>query len=146
MCVCVVCGVSRVVCVVWVGRWGGWDGEGRGSIDNGGWVLDPMCCDVFRLGCPTYTAKPMGRILAKCSLMPSSLGVHPSTCDVCVACGVSRVVCVCVVWVGRWEGWDEEGEGGIDNGGWVLGPMCCDVFHLGCPTYTAKPMGRMVAE
>ena len=31
---CVVCGVSRVVCVVWVGRWEGWEGEWEGVIDN----------------------------------------------------------------------------------------------------------------
>ena len=39
---CVVCGVSCVVCVVWgvaVGRVGG---EGEGGIDNDGWVLGPM--------------------------------------------------------------------------------------------------------
>ena len=65
----------------------------------------------------------------------------------CVVCGVSRVVCV--VWVGRWEGWDGKGEGeggGIDNGGWVLGPMCCGVSHLECPKCTVKPMGRIVAK
>ena len=45
--------------------------------------------------------------------------------------------------VGRVGG---EGEGGIGNDGWGLGPMCCDVFHIGCPKYTAKPMGRIVAK
>ena len=59
-------------------------------------------------------------------------------------------MCVCGVGgaVGRviWKrkGWG--GGGGIDNGGSVVGPMCCDVFHLGCPKYTAKPMGRIVAK
>ena len=91
---CVVCGVSRVVCVVWVGRWEGWEEEGVGGIDTNGWVLGPMCCDVPHLGCPEHTAKPMGRILAKLSLAPSSLGVHPITCDVCVCV----CVCVCGVW------------------------------------------------
>ena len=98
VCVCVVCGVSRVVCVVRVGRWEGWEEEGVGGIDTDGWVLGPMCCDVPHLGCPKYTAKTMGRIVAKSSLAPSSLGVHPITCDVCVCvcvvCGVSCVVCV----------------------------------------------------
>ena len=79
-----------------------------------------MCWDVPHLGCPKDTAKPMGRIVAKESGVPSTLGVHPSTCDVCVVCGVSCVVCV--VWGGRGEGWEGEGEGGIDNGGWVFGP------------------------
>ena len=72
--------------------------------------------------------------------MPSSLGVHPSTCDVCVVCVVCLVLCV---WWGGggWERWDGEGEGwggggGIDNGGWVLDPMCCNVFHIGCQKYT----------
>ena len=70
MCVCGVCGVSRVVCVVWVGGGKGGMvkgkvGEGGGGIDNGGWVVGPMCCYVFHIGCPKYTAKPMGRIVAK---------------------------------------------------------------------------------
>ena len=137
--------VSCCVCVWWVGRWEGRDGKWEcGGIDNGGWVVSPMCCDVFHLGCPTYTAKPMDRIVAKYALAPSSLGVQHSTCDVCVVGGVSFVVCV--VWGGRWGGWEREGEGGIDNDGWVVGPMCWGVFHIGCPKYTAKPMGRIVAK
>ena len=96
---CVMCGVPRVVCVWRVGRWEGWDGKGEGGgIDNGGWAVSPMCCGVFHLGCPGYTAKPMGRIVVKQSLAPSSLGVHPRTCDVCV-CGV-WCVCCCVCGVG----------------------------------------------
>ena len=118
------CGVSCVVCVVWGGRWEGWWEKGREGIDYDGWVVGPMCCDVFHIGCPKCTTKPMGRIIAKSSLVPSSLGVNPSTCDVCVVCGVSCVVRV--VWGGRWEGWEREGEGGIDNDGWVVDHRCCD--------------------
>ena len=124
-----------------------------GGVDNGGWVVGPVCCDVFHLCCPQYTAETMGRIIAKWSLVPPSLGVHPNACDVCVVCGVSCVVCVCVcVWggVGWWEGGVEKGKGcgrwGINNGGWVLRRICCDVWTLGCPKYTAKPMGRIVAK
>ena len=89
----------------------------------------------------------MGRIVAKSSVVPSSLGVHPSACDVCVVCGVSCVVCVCGVG-GRWEVcggcgvscvvWVVCGWGGGKDGrkkereastmmGWVLRPICCDV-------------------
>ena len=90
---CVWCVVCLVLCV-WCG-WGGGKGgkkNGVGGIDTDGWVLGPMCCDVPHLGCPEYTAKPMGRLIAKPSLAPSSLGVHPITCDVCV-CGVWCVLC-----------------------------------------------------
>ena len=82
--------------MVRVGRWEGWGEEGVGGIDTDGWVLGPMCCDVFQRGCPKYTVEPMGRIVAKWSMVPSLLGVHPSTCDVCVCvvCGVYCVVCV----------------------------------------------------
>ena len=89
---------------VWcgVGRWEGRREKGRGGIDNDGWVLRPICCDVWTLGCPRYTAKPMGRILAKWSVVPSSFGINDDTCVVCVCvcvvCGVSHVACV--VWVG----------------------------------------------
>ena len=68
MCVCGVCGVSRVVCGGVCGGKGEMEkersGEGR-EIDNGGWVLDPVCCNEFHIGCQKCTAKPMGRILAK---------------------------------------------------------------------------------
>ena len=114
---------------------GGWEGEGEGrGIDTDGWVMGPMCCDVPHLGCPKHTAKPMGRIVAKSSLAPSSFGVHPITCDVCVCvvCGVSCVVCVvstqvpvmcvCVAC------------------GVSCGVCVCVVKH------TAKPMGRIVAK
>ena len=87
--------------MVWAGRWEGRKGEGEGGIDNGGWVLGPMCCGVFHLGCPKYTAKPMDRIVAKWPLVPSSFGVNPSTCDVCAWCVVCLVLCV---WCGRGGG------------------------------------------
>ena len=34
VCVCVVCGVSCVVCVVWVGRWEGGRKKGRGEAST----------------------------------------------------------------------------------------------------------------
>ena len=106
VCVCVWCVVCLVLCVVYGGAVGRvWGRRGR-DIDNGDWVMGPMCCGVYHLGCPKYTAKPMGRIVVKLSLARSSLGVHHITCGGCVVCGVSCVVCV--VWVGRWEGWEEE--------------------------------------
>ena len=93
---CVWCVVCLVLCVLWVGRWEGWEEEGVGGTDTDGWVLGPMCCDVPHRGCPKHTAKPMGRLVAKSSLAPSSLGVHPITCDVCVCvwCVVCLVLCV----------------------------------------------------
>ena len=45
------------------------------------------------------------------------------------------LVFVCVVLVGGGKGGMVKGKvggvGGIDNGGWVVGPMCCNVFHIG---------------
>ena len=68
-----------------------------------------VACGVSCVVCVVkHTAKPMGRIIPKWSLVPSSLGVHPSTCDVCVVCGVSCVVCV-------WCGWGG-GKGGREKG------------------------------
>ena len=64
-------------------------------------------------------------------MVPSSLGVHPSACDVCVCvwCVVCRSLCVCVCGVGWAVGRvGDEGEGGIDNDGWVVGPVC-GVYH-----------------
>ena len=62
----------------------------------------------------------------------------------CVVCGVSRVVCVCGVGgaVGRVGG----RTGASTMVGDAVGPVCWDVSHIGCPNYTAKPMGRIVAK
>ena len=59
MCVCVVCGASRVVCVCGVGgRWEGWDGEGKvgegegwgggaSTMVGGWWALCAVMCSTM---------------------------------------------------------------------------------------------------
>ena len=93
---CVVCLVLCVWCGV--GRWEGWEGEWEGGIDKDGWVLRPIGCDVWTLGCPKYTAKPLGRLIAKRSVVPAPLVNQYNTCGLCVVCGVCHVACV--MWVG----------------------------------------------
>ena len=87
---CVVCGVSHVTCVVWVG------GATVLTMVCRRWALCVVMCE---RSATRNTRRNVRQNSRRIVVMPSSLGVHPSTCDVCVCvcvvCGVSCAVCVC---------------------------------------------------
>ena len=86
--------------MVWGDAVGRVRGEGDGGIDNDGWVLRPIWCDVWTLGCPTHTAKPLGRIIAKWVVVPSPIGIQYNACVVWVC-----VWCVVCLMLHVWCGW-----------------------------------------
>ena len=92
-----------------------------------------LCAAMLGLCGAEYTPKPMGRIVANCSLVSSSRGVHPSVVALCVVGLVGLVLHVRL------------GTTGVDNDVWTSRPMCCDVGYVWCGVH-AKPYGPNTRE
>ena len=130
--------MSCVVCVVWVGAVGGWEGEGEGrGIDN-----DGGCCTLSAVMCGPSVARNTRRNLwveqSRNNRWCLRRLVSTLIPVMCVVCGVYRVVCV----AGGWGG----GKGGRQKGREASTMMggCCALSVVMCEPSVVRNTQRNI--